>query len=99
MSYHCIHLNGGDDLFAAIRALTEAGAHDGPWKSYRAGRESVSGKSLHSAALLTATEEPGCRFARWSPHFKAVVGPRVGALLEADRAARLVKRQARQVTA
>jgi hypothetical protein len=77
-------------LFARMREMVEAGAVDGPWTSWIAGRKSLTGRSLYAAALVAAKEEPSPRLIRYQPHFKAAdsVGPRMRALMEADAARR-----------
>jgi hypothetical protein len=77
-------------LFGRIREMVEAGADDGPWTSWIAGRKSLIGRSLYAAALMATTEEPNPRFTRYQPHFKAAdsVGPRMRLLMDADAARR-----------
>lgn len=89
---HTINLQHGDDLFAHLRALVEAGAEDGPFTVLRYGQPSVSGNSLHGCALVVVVEEPRLRFARYTPHYKATIGPRMAALIEADTRRRQEKK-------
>lgn len=80
---HHINLPREVCLFAHMRAMVEDGLEDGPVIVSRDGKPSVRVASLFRGALLTVTHEPGIRFASWTPHPMATVGPRVSALLAA----------------
>lgn len=90
-----LHLQDGENIFACIRAAVEGGAPDGPWLSIRDGQPSVGGNSLHQAALMTVQEEPSTRFAAWSPHPLAEIGPVLRGLLDTRAANNARKRSAK----
>jgi hypothetical protein len=74
--------------FAAMRAAVEAGEPDQPVEVWHDGKRCLTVASLHRGACLTTQEEPGLRFVPYTPHPRTNIGPRVSALLEADRARR-----------
>lgn len=78
--------------FAAMRAAVEAGESDQPVEVWHDGKRCLTVASLHKGACLTVQEEPRLRFAPYTPHPRAVIGPRVAALLKADRMRRAAMR-------
>lgn len=89
-----MYLDAKADLFAECRRAVEAGASDCPVTVYRDGKHTVSLGSLHKGACLTVVETPSVRFAPYTPHYRAPIGPRLTAALEADRMARERTREA-----
>jgi hypothetical protein len=88
-----LDLERGADVFAALRALVEGGEPDQPVTVRYGGKPSLEIRSLHRAALLRVTEEPALRFADWTPHPRAQIGPRVAALLEARAIDRRLRKE------
>ena len=80
---HHINLPHDADLFAHLRGMVEDGMEDGAVVVSRGGKPSLRVASLFRGALLTVAQEPSLRFAPWSPHPLATVGPRVAVLLAA----------------
>ena len=88
-----LDLNRAACPFAAMRAAVEAGEPDQPVEVWHDGKRCLTVSSLHRGACLTTQEEPGLRFAPYAPHPHATIGPRVSALLEADRSRRAAMRE------
>ena len=84
---HTIDIPRSVDLFAHLRAMVEQGCEDGAVRVLHDGKHCLNVASLYRGALLTAVEEPRVHLARYTPHPKATVGPRVQALLDARAAA------------
>ena len=90
-----INLIGDADLFAECRRLVESGVGDVPVTVYRDGMHTVSLASLHRAACRVVVENPSIHLAPYKPHYRAPIGPRLAAVLEADRSAREDRRKRR----
>jgi len=89
-----LDLPRSDCPFAAMRAAVEAGEPDQPVEVWHDGKRCLTVASLHRGACLTTQEEPGLRFVAYAPHPRATIGPRVAALLAADRTRRQQLREA-----
>jgi hypothetical protein len=89
-----VDISRKDNLGAVLRRLVENGAPDQPAEIWIECRHCLSAASLHRAACLTVVEDPSPRFAPYTPHPKAKIGPRVAALLTADRERRQRMREA-----
>ncbi len=72
---------GAPDIGALCREAVERGDPDQPVEVWLDGKHCLNIRSLHSFALRSIVEEPGLRIVDWKPHPKAVIGPRVRALL------------------
>lgn len=82
-------------LGAICRDMVEAGTEDQPAEVWIDGRLCLTVRSIYAVALTTVSEEPACRFAAWTPHPRAEVGPRMRALLDAREIDRRLRREYR----
>ena len=80
-----IDLPRSANLGAHLRAMVEAGVDDGPAEIYFDGSRCLLLRSIHRAACLTVSENPSTRFVPYEPHPARPAGPRVAALLAADK--------------
>lgn len=91
-----VELPRSADVFAHFRALVEAGEPDQPVEVWHDGKHCLTVASLHRGACLTVEEEPYMRFKAYTPHPRATIGPRVAALIAADRTRRQHVREAKK---
>jgi hypothetical protein len=77
----------------------EDGAPDQPVEIWHGGKLCLTVGSLFRGACVTVQEEPQARFTPYAPHPRATIGPRVAALLAADRDRRARVREAAKTAA
>lgn len=78
---------------AVCRDLVEAGEPDQTVAVWIDGQHCLNIRSLHAFALTAIAEDPSVRLVPYTPHPRAVIGPRVAALLEARRVDRVLRKE------
>ncbi len=89
-------LRAGECVYEMCRRMVREGAENAPLEVWRDGRPIFRVPSLYRAASLTVREEPRLSLARWRPHHKAEVHPRLAEVVAAEHAAMDAERAARK---